>query len=225
MQDAIRQVRLELDEAARRTVALLRWRISDDGPHQPLHVEREQWSLDREMWHETPVGVSGRSWSSVAPLICDEIRDDVQMYLDQGVEAPLALALWREAWELRGANDRSALLIGMAALEVGVKHYIAAVAPDTAWLLEELPAPPVHRLLDEYIPRLPTPKGEPVQPLGDAVRERIRKAQDLRNKVAHAGRERVDQGTVFETLRTIRAVLVTLDVNRGFAWAVNPNDE
>jgi hypothetical protein len=182
------------------------------------------WSIDGQEWHPMPMNITASGRSGVIPPIRDEAREDVQSYLDQGVDAPLSHALWREAWDLRGSTPRSALLIGMAALEVGVKQYISAVLPDTQWLLEELPAPPVDRLLGDYIPGLPTLSGTPAHQLDPKVRKVIRDAQNLRNKVAHAGRPDVDRQTLELTLETIRGVLWNLDVYRGFRWALAPQE-
>lgn len=143
LQQSIRQIREELHAALERTVALVRWRIGDEGPYQALVWLGDESSIDGHEWHPMPMNITGIGGGRLIPPISDQARVDVQSYLDDGVDAPLAHELWREAWHLRGTNPRSALLIGMAALEVGVKHYISAVLPDAQWLLEELPAPPV----------------------------------------------------------------------------------
>jgi hypothetical protein len=203
----------------------VRWRLADAGPHQPLIGRGDHWSFDGERWYPTPLDVTAKVSAEAIPRISDAVRDDVQAYLDDGIDEPLAHTLWREAWGLRGANPRSALLIGMAALEVGIKHYISGVVPETRWLLEELPAPPIHRLLNEYIPELPTPSGLEPTALSPGVRDTVRDAQGLRNKVAHAGRAAARPDSVERTLETVRGILSRLDLYRGFAWASNPRDE
>lgn len=224
LRESIRQIRRELGAALDRTVALVRWRIGDDGPHEALVWIGDAWSIDEEAWHPMPLNITTIGRAAMFPLMGDQAREDVQSYLDNGLDAPLAHALWREAWHLRGSAPRSALLIGMAALEVGVKQYIAAVLPDAQWLLEELPAPPVHRLLAEYIPKLPTLSGTPAHQLDPTVRTVIRDAQHLRNKVAHAGRADVDVRGLEASLETVRGVLWNLDVYRGFGWALAPQE-
>jgi hypothetical protein len=217
LQSFIRQVRQELYAAAARTVGLVRWRIGDQGPHHPLVRPRESWSIDGELWHPLPFPLGSRTSVRTLPGF-DEVGDDVQALLDEGRDEPLAYALWREAWELRGPNPRSALLVGMAALEVGVKHYVSAVAPDTRWLLEDFPAPPIQRLLNEYIPGLPTPTGVTPEPVGQEATEVIRDAQSLRNKVAHAGRQSIPPDKLERMLQVARGVLLNLDRYRGFDW-------
>jgi hypothetical protein len=113
----------------------------------------------------------------------------------------------------------------MAALEVGVKQHISTVAPDTRWLLEEMPAPPVLKLL-KYVPQLYSSNDSTIRLVDDDIGRRIAVATDLRNKVAHRGSatDAIDHRALERTLATIRGLLQRLDTLRGFAWAVNPTD-
>lgn len=74
------------------------------------------------------------------------------------------------------------------------------------------------------MPTLPTLSGTPAHGLDRNVREAIRKAQGLRNKVAHAGRADVDRQTLEATLEIVRGVLQNLDIYRGFSWALCPQE-
>jgi hypothetical protein len=219
MQDFIRLIRVELAEAATRTTGLLRWRMADEGPYEAIRTLGALWSFDGDDWHDLPTAFEMRTTASLVPRISPGIHDDVQAYLDAGLEEPLAHKLWRESWQLRGENPRSALLIGMTALEVGVKNYIGRAVAEADWLLEHLPAPPTHRLLGDYIPTLPPPsEGAPPTVTPD-VRAAIRGAQDLRNVLAHTGKAEVGSDWLEEILRLIRNVLWRLDAASGFAWA------
>lgn len=171
MRHFIVAVRDELANAANRTVGLVRWRMADEGPYDAIRTRGAMWSLDGQEWHHLPTAFETRSSVSLVPRISADIRGDVQTMLDAGAEEPLAHKLWREAWQLRGDNPRSALLIGMTALEVGVKNYIARAIPDTDWLLAQLPAPPTHRLLAEYIPTLTPPSSATPPPLAQTKPE------------------------------------------------------
>jgi hypothetical protein len=211
-------IRTELAEAALRTIGLLRWRTADEGPYDAIRTRGAFWSLDGHSWHHLPTAIEVRATALLVPQISQTIHDDVQALLDTGAEEPLAHRLWREAWQLRGDNSRSALLIGMTALEVGVKNYIAHAVPNTDWLLEHLPAPPTHRLLGDYIPTLPARDGvAPV--ITPDVRAAMRVAQERRNALAHTGEVLVENEWLDTTLRQIRNILWTLDAGRGFSWA------
>ncbi len=109
------------------------------------------------------------------------------------------------------------MLLGVAALEVGIKHFISAAVPDATWLAEEAPTPPLERILREYLPRLP-PKGEP--PTKDVI-DVVKKAVSLRNRLTHSGQASFSYDTLETSLVTIRDLLWKLDADRGFAWAAD----
>jgi hypothetical protein len=219
MRQFIVAVRSELANAANRTVGLLRWRMADEGPYDAIRTRGAMWSLDCQEWHHLPTALETRTSVSLVPCISADIRSDVQAMLDSGAEEPLAHKLWREAWQLRGDSPRSALLIGMTALEVGVKNYIARAIPDTDWLLGQLPAPPTHRLLAEYIPTL-TPPGSAKPPsiTSDEARA-MRDAQGLRNRLAHTGNVEVRADRLGDELQLVQDILWRLDTASGFDWA------
>lgn len=88
----------------------------------------------------------------------------------------------------RHANPRSAIVIGVSAVEVGAKECIATLDPLAKWLVREVPTPPVERMFREYVPTLPA-----TNRLMSEVRFPVRLLEDLkkvvgwRNQVAHGG--------------------------------------
>jgi hypothetical protein len=109
------------------------------------------------------------------------------------------------------------LLIAMSALEIGLKHHIAAIIPATTWLLEELPAPPSNRLLAEYLPLLHSAGGSFFTTEQIAL---VKKGIAQRNKVTHAGGGVVSADFLERLLELIRTVLRTLDALAGHEWAL-----
>ena len=81
--------------------------------------------------------------------------EEIVRMVESGDQEPVAHQLLREAWELRSSNPRSALAIGIAAAEIGVKDLIASLVPNAQWLVMEMPSPPVVKILREYLPMLP----------------------------------------------------------------------
>lgn len=221
MQGSIRQVKGELDAAITRTVALLRWRIADPGPFQPLEETRYEWSIDGGEWFPLPSDITGRGSARTLPPLTDQISREIQEYLDEETEAPLAHALWNEAWDLRGTARRAALLVGMAALEVGVKALRRSGGTRDRVALGE-PARSSDRPNAERIPADSALERCRAQPLDKDTRELLRKAQHLRNKVAHAGRSSVDSDFVEQILNAVRAVLYRLDEARGLRLGAQP---
>ena len=78
---------------------------------------------------------------------------EIQRLILQGASEPVAYELLREARDVR-ATGRAQLTIGLAALEVGVKRFLAERVPEEEWLLEHLPSPDVVAILRDYLPRL-----------------------------------------------------------------------
>jgi hypothetical protein len=101
-----------------------------------------KWSLDGRRWRAMPWGEGRfsdeRFWSEIA--LGAKERQWVSRLLRTGEESePIAHLLYREAFEERYENPRSALIIGMAALEVGLKRCLADRGPDARWLVESSP--------------------------------------------------------------------------------------
>ena len=125
-----------------RAYRLLRWRYNLAGPHNPLHRALDiQYSRDGETWAAAPRTLTGSfslgpfSWPiERQPLVANEIGD----LLTKGADEPICHALLREAWHQRTQNPRSALVIGIAAAEVGLKECITHLSPETRWLIENI---------------------------------------------------------------------------------------
>jgi hypothetical protein len=131
---------------------------------------------------------------------------------------PLAHQLLREAWNLRHTNPRASLVIGVASAEVGLKQVIAQLVPDARWLIEEIAAPPLSRMVKEYLPRLPirapveSSRRSPKQ-----LRRTLHVAVEERNAVVHRGAK--PEVSLRETLAAVREFLYLLDFYRGKQWA------
>jgi hypothetical protein len=131
---------------------------------------------------------------------------------------PVAHELWREAWNLRHANPRSSLVIGVAAAEVGLKQLIAALVPDAASLVENVPSPPLEVMMRKVLPTLPIRADvEPSRRAPRHLRAAIRTAVEDRNRVVHLGA--MPRGDLRITLLAIREFLYLLDKYSGQPWA------
>ena len=47
-------------------------------------------------------------------------------------------------------------MIMTAALEAAIKIHIGKITPETDWLMEKTPSPPMHKMSREYLPLLPS---------------------------------------------------------------------
>jgi hypothetical protein len=223
LQDFINHVASELRQAAIKSAEALRWRYGILGPHSPYSSWEPEWSFDGEQWHTLPhaIQVQVRVESAGTVHVIDEVKADVEVLLSQDVAEPLGHDLFREAWELRDRNPRSALVIGVASLEVGFKNLVAELVPEAEWLVEKAPTPPLPSMLKNYLPKLPvkrTIEGG-VLPPPSKLRKTIDEAVRRRNKVAHTSSAALEPEALKEWLLAIRDVLWLLDYYRGFQWA------
>lgn len=131
---------------------------------------------------------------------------------------PVAHQLLREAWNLRHTNPRSSLVLGVAAAEVGFKSLIIDLLPAARGIVEDLPAPPLAKLIRHSLPELPiaaavAPERRCPQPILKVLIE----ANEQRNHVVHRGGEPLT--SLDAVLRTVREFLYLLDLYRGHDWA------
>jgi hypothetical protein len=216
-----RQLAVAFGDALASATGLLRWRSRTFGASRPLSSRPREWSFDGEAWHMMPTDTGAQLIDSAHVEVSARAADELQAMLDRGESEPLAHDLLREAWSNRRANPASSLLIGMAALEIGLKQYISACVPDATWLAENAPTPPVVRILREYLPTLPpVAGGHAVATFENEIFDTLRGAVSKRNDLAHKGAT-VGAGQLDKTLRTIRDVLWSLDDARGYAWAAD----
>jgi hypothetical protein len=227
MPESLRVFADKLDEemhgVATDAVDVLRWRSRTLGARHPLSSTFIEWTLDGETWHPMPASTSV-TFGDVSRLdVTASTAAQLQELLDTSQLEPLAHALFREAWSQRQANPSSSFLIGMAALEIGVKHHIAACVPAATWLAEHVPSPPIVAILVDYLPTLDPPDGgSPMAQLdrdGDLIKT-LKVAVTKRNELAHRGVE-MSHNRLRKTLRAIRNVLWMLDVARGHVWAAD----
>jgi hypothetical protein len=209
----------EMNLAAAHAVGVLRWRTRTLGLRQPFASSGMRWRFrDADDWQMLPrdiyVSIHGTSRLEVSEGAASELQD----LLTRHALEPLAHELFREAWGQRQDNPRSSLLLGMAALEIGVKNYIGACVPDAEWLAENVPTPPLLRMLQEYLPALHPEGGTPIAPLDKDTADVLKVAVTLRNGLAHTGSD-VPRERLAKTLRAIRNVLWRMDVARGHEWA------
>lgn len=218
MQQALIQAESHLSTAVREIVGLVQWRFGVLGPRNPLAslMHEQQWSLDGENWHSAPflgfVTVERKRSMTLSPSDQQEIRD----LLASGTREPLGHELFREAYAQRSDNPRSALILAVAALEVGVKRLITDMCACAEWFVTEAQAPPVFTMLREYVPKLAT-KSAPA--ITKEQLDEVKKAVFERNRLVHRGEGGPSGERLDRRLGVIRDLLYTLDSMRGNEWA------
>ncbi len=202
----------------------LRWRGSASGPHQPLRRSGAlEWSLDNTAWHYLPEIIEESKPFEFTEMlkVPDDVRSDVEQLVRDDIQEPLGHELLYEAMNLRPDSPRSALILGIAAAEVGFKQCISILAPHTDWLINNLPSPPLIKMLLEYLPTLPvknTVQGK-VLPPPKSIIDELKKGVELRNKAVHSKVESLKYETLRDILWAVRDLLWLLDYYSGYEWA------
>jgi hypothetical protein len=214
-----------LHAAMRSLVTIFRWRegLMQDAPN-PFRQLREYCSLNGETWFQIHAvrGLRIRFLPSVREVTASsEARGQVVELVETGIEEPLGHQLFREAWNQREANPRSALVIGVAAAEVGLKKLIGGLAPHTQWLVDELQAPPLSKMMRKFLPTLPVKLrfvGKRICP-PNRLLNKLDKAVACRNDSVHAGKTPPTFEELQEILLAVYDFLCICDMYAGYGWA------
>jgi hypothetical protein len=216
----------DMRRAVRRLVQTLRWLMHKTEAVQPLVDERLHWSLDGEVWYAAPpnLGSDAAFIGSTDRYILDESNHEiVQRILDtEEFAEPLARQILLEAGALLQTNPRAACVLAVAAAENGMKQFVARVSNQSeAWLISEVPSPPLPKLMSEYFQHLLTATGFQGEPV--AIPKRIRKVIDVnatrRNHIVHRGVDPPSTDELEELLAAVDEFLYTLDWVSGHDWA------
>ncbi|MEK6280354.1 MAG: hypothetical protein AABN95_08380 [Acidobacteriota bacterium] len=142
---------------ASNTLTILRWRYGLTGTHNPVRAGGlAEWSFDSEHWNPLPTSTSVEMLALRHLKVTAERNAEVVALAEGKMNEPLAHALYREAWEQRMSNPRSALVLGMVAAEVGFKQCVGELLPEARWLVDNVPSPPIVSMIRNYLPLLPT---------------------------------------------------------------------
>lgn len=214
-----------------RFLKLLRWRQGVDAPGEVVDHRTIYWKvgngedqiapLDGGPLEPTTVqGMFGIRWDGVYP------SDLQELWSAYDLTEPLGHVLLREAATLATESPRSSILIMTTALETAVKMHISKIVSNTGWLMEEMPSPPIHKVLRSYLPLIHQANGNEVE-YWAKVKPFINKVEHLfnvRNKVAHTGKipkkvGKVEVGSIQDYLELVSDMLYLLDVLDGHEWA------
>lgn len=222
--DVARTVGLRMHCFILEFLCLVRWRAGIYGHHELVRSGSGLfWSSDRVTWAPARGRITVVTTAEVGAVDYSEsLMDEVRGLLIRDEQAPVSHELLREAWNLKANSPRRALMLGVSALEVGVKAFIAKIVPQSEWMCFELPSPPVVKILTDYLPKLDVRLsiGGKVQ-VPDAVIAVLKKAIEKRNRVAHKGDVVEHDNSLNHILHCIQMVLYLLDYYAGQAWALS----
>ncbi len=222
----IETVESDLASQTDRFLKLLRWRQCIDAPGEVVRHRTLYWRVGEGEYPIVPLdggpsqqitvqGMFGIHWGE------GHSTDLQELWSAKDFTEPLGHTLVREAAALASESPRSSILIMTAALETAVKMHVSCIAPDTAWLMQEIPSPPIFKVLRDYIPLIHRKRGKELG-FWDKVKPFITKTQkliELRNKVAHTGKIPENAGPIHDDLVLVSDFLYLLDVLDGHEWA------
>jgi hypothetical protein len=199
-----------------RLARLLRWRAGLD--FQALTINQDHLSLDGNTWLALSAARSATlSIVQIFPAMSEEITKEIIQQYEAGGDEPLAHQLFNDAWNLRQTNPRASLVVAVAAAEVGLKKVIGLIVPDAQWLLEEISAPPIGKMLRKYIPLLKVKShitGKQIVPPSKLI-NKLEEAASARNKIVHVGQKAPEPKELLEMLEAIRDFMWVCDMYRG----------
>lgn len=219
LEQAMAPIDREFEDAANVVLGLVRWRCNVTGPVAVPALGQLEWSLDAAYWRLDPRR-SPFPEIGFGPdvVVNDRRRADLQEMIRTGAREPLHQSLLREAESLRNSNPRSALTVGVMAAETAVKSLVSRLVPDASWLVQNLPAPPIVKILEDYVPKL---GGEPRAIFPAGLLKQVKVAVGLRNELVHGARALVDADHLETAFAAIRDVVWLSDYYSGVAWGVN----
>jgi hypothetical protein len=220
-QEAIGNVCKDMQSFIVRTLRLLRWRTRSPGRPYPIRATVSfRWSLDGLEWKPVAHYLSMKIRQlENPPKLTDEATEFVGTAILGDLDEPLGHELLREAWTNCDTNLRSAIVLAVAAAEVGFKQFAMKVFPETGWILENLQSPPLVRMLELF----PWDKlklainGQPVT-VPDLLKDELKKAVTLRNEIVHGRSGTLTRDTTQEVLYSVRDLLYFLDALTDLKW-------
>jgi hypothetical protein len=234
LQDLLRGVLTEMGRAARRVFRIIRWHWHLGGGHDPHRLWSFSWSPDRNRWQELPWEVPP-AFATVVPTISpsESLEKELQQALERGEDEPIGHELLREAEAQVYENPRSALIVGIAAAEIGVKEFVQRKVPLAGWLVTEAPSPPLLSILTKFLPELVGDlsvsrglwfvpgRDKQTRDYADPVLSELNRGVSIRNQLVHRPVAAPESETVASILAAVGDLLRLLDHHSGSPYASN----
>ncbi|MCI0660304.1 MAG: hypothetical protein L0220_04450 [Acidobacteria bacterium] len=216
------ELHIKLWNCTKRAVKILRWRKVINISHNPIRSLRGMyWSFDGQEWHRMPESISCRMSIEAFSDCSPKLKEEIESLIRTDANEPLGHELFLEAWQNINTNPRSALIIGIAAAEIGFKQCVGKLVPDAKWLITECPSPPLTVMLSRYLPTLPSKlkiQDKVLRPPA-TIRKALADGIEARNHTIHAGVSPPNGEALEKILLSVRDLLYLLDYYCGFNWA------
>ena len=192
------------------TLRIVRWRQGAPSHHDPIrNFKSFDWSLDNIKWKPVSdvIRIVHDSMSSFHPW-SSELAGSIEQMVFSNQTEPIAHELFHEAEELARANPRSAIIVAVAAAEVGFKRFVAQLVPECNWLLLNVASPPLVDMLIGFLPTIPVRNrfGDQPPSIPTGIIDAFKKAVTIRNRLVHGRSSSVDVEAVLSILPELRAL-------------------
>lgn len=232
LQRELARHRAALTDAVHQVVNTLRWRFAMRGSTHPLINLELSYSFDGQHWGYISNETHYRLWEDVgAPhsyYIGKDAYDEARCLIEDRKFEPIGHDVFREAWSLRWDNPRSALIIGVVAIEVGTKRCIATLDSASEQSMRDDKTPLIN-LLQERLPGLLANRpGIAELAPSEEVIATVQEGARARNALVHRfpGDPKYDRAMsqltgprIDELLSTVADLLWLYDFYVGHSWA------
>jgi hypothetical protein len=224
--DFLDEVRGDLQSQARRMFELVTW-VTDAGMrhHRPLSTGVMEFSLQDGSWVRAPAYGPGKPIGLRTDWGIDLDRIDWNNLVEfaaEGRSAPVGHSLIREAHSLMKEAPRSAVVLAAAAAETAVKEAITRLAPDAAFLVDQVQSPPIPKLVNSYLPQLKSRGEDPARlmPVPKHIAHSLTWLFNTRNQVVHNRRQAHFFPNLVEAILDVEDLIWILDYHGGQPWAL-----
>lgn len=218
-----------LFERVAEVLRIVRWRMPTPGT-QAIKAPVGYWSSnDGSDWHE--VHRLGKILGFVLPERAGDFTTlvaGVQHLVDADLVEPPGHAVLAEVKAQSHLGRRAAIILASAAIEIAVKNFLGKMVPGTEWLAENLPTPPIHKILRDYLPSILS-KSRPREvllemELGSKIPLRLTKfveeLNNRRNRLVHGWSKGNADRICADDIEGVRDLLYLLDFYAGNSWAL-----
>jgi len=207
----------DLCDYMQKVISVLRWRYSlMDGPMKVFSRGTEGYSVNGADWRDEPRRAVSATLSFGHPqpkaTVSEQVVQEIIGLVKQDVDEPLQRQLFREAWSLREQYPKAALVIGVAAAEIGFRRLVGPIKGTQGIL----------KLLAKYWPGPSSGhkiNGREINP-APSILAMLKTGIHKRDAVVHQGASAPEQDELRDILWNISQLLWIWDLYAGHMWAI-----
>lgn len=224
IQETVRRIESRIRNVSFQTIRLLRWIYDIGGVHSPFGVIHHKWSDDNVTWYQFPTQYTVTELYGINQIkVADISSEQIAQMVHDRIDEPVAHSLYLEAERNLGNNNRSCLVLAVAAAETAIKSVVIHFLPQSEWLVKNVPSPPIVKLYKKYLPKI-LPIGEQNFLSKDKLKI-LEEAVKKRNELVHGRDTDVHTHDLLPMLKTVKCLLWLCDYYNGNKWALRFSKE